>query len=49
MKSTSLLIAFALLQLALPIYDADVPSRLPDPDGKLGDATKPVTVYILAG
>jgi alpha-galactosidase len=25
------------------------PARLPDPDGKAGDATKPVKVYILAG
>ncbi len=28
---------------------ADVPAQLPDPDGKPGDATKPVKVYILAG
>ncbi|MHC4252856.1 MAG: hypothetical protein ACYS9X_27375, partial [Planctomycetota bacterium] len=26
-----------------------VPARLPDPDGKPGDVTKPVKVYILAG
>ncbi|MFM8952835.1 MAG: sialate O-acetylesterase [Planctomycetaceae bacterium] len=28
---------------------ADVPATLPKPDGKPGDATKPVQVYILAG
>jgi len=28
---------------------AEVPAQLPDPDGKPGDATKPVKVYILAG
>lgn len=28
---------------------ADVPAMLPKPDGKPGDATKPVKVYILAG
>jgi hypothetical protein len=27
----------------------DIPAQLPDPDGKPGDATKPVKVYILAG
>jgi hypothetical protein len=26
-----------------------IPAQLPDPDGKPGDATKPVKVYILAG
>ncbi|MCH2382760.1 MAG: hypothetical protein MK290_08605, partial [Pedosphaera sp.] len=28
---------------------AEVPFPLPDPDGKPGDATKPVKVYVLAG
>ena len=27
----------------------DIPAQLPDPDGKAGDATKPVKVYILSG
>ena len=27
----------------------EIPNPLPDPDGKLGDATKPVKVYVLAG
>ncbi|MEK6239629.1 MAG: sialate O-acetylesterase [Planctomycetales bacterium] len=49
MKPTSLLIAVALLALALPVFAADVPAQLPDPDGKPGDATKPVKVYLLAG
>jgi alpha-galactosidase len=43
------LTAFALLLSALPVFAADVPSLLPDPDGKPGNATKPVKVYILAG
>ncbi len=28
---------------------AFVPAQLPDPDGKPGDSSKPVKVYILAG
>jgi hypothetical protein len=35
--------------LALDAAAKDVPAQLPDPDGKAGDATKPVKVYILAG
>ncbi len=44
------MIAFAVMVL-IPslLHAADVPAQLPDPDGKLGDATKPVKVYILAG
>jgi alpha-galactosidase len=49
MKPTSHLTAFALLLFALPVFAADVPAELPDPDGKPGVATKPVKVYILAG
>jgi len=49
MKSTTQMIPFALLLIALPVSAADVPAQLPDPDGKSGDATKPVKVYILAG
>jgi|GEM_PF-2120261 len=33
----------------LPVAAGNVPAELPDPDGKPGDATKPVKVYILAG
>ena len=35
--------------LFLPTHAAEVPFPLPDPDGKPGDATKPIKVYILAG
>ncbi len=48
MKSIQHLITLSLLLFTLPVF-ADVPSRLPDPDGKPGDSTKPVKVYILAG
>ena len=41
--------ALVLALLALPAAAAEVPAQLPDPDGKPGDATKPVKVYILAG
>ena len=34
---------------ALGAAAGDVPAVLPDPDGKPGDATKPVKVYLLAG
>jgi alpha-galactosidase len=49
MKPANPLITFALLLLAFPVSAADVPALLPDPDGKPGDSTKPVKVYILAG
>ena len=38
-----------LLLAAFPLLGDDVPAELPDPDGKSGDAKKPVQVYILAG
>ncbi|NQU21589.1 MAG: hypothetical protein HQ567_09925 [Candidatus Nealsonbacteria bacterium] len=44
--------SFVILVMALlarPVSGAEVPAQLPDPDGKPGDATKPVKVYILAG
>jgi alpha-galactosidase len=45
-----LIIAFTTLVLvAAALPAADVPALLPDPDGKPGDSTKPVKVYILAG
>jgi hypothetical protein len=44
------MITFAVMVLMSGVlHAADVPANLPDPDGKLGDATKPVKVYILAG
>ena len=49
MRPTTQLIVFALLLMALPVSAADVPAQLPDPDGKPGDAARPVKVYILAG
>ncbi|MFT6863087.1 MAG: hypothetical protein ACJAVK_001648 [Akkermansiaceae bacterium] len=42
-----LLTLLVLSSLALPAME--VPTILPDPDGKPGDATKPVKVYLLAG
>jgi len=43
------LAAFLLACLISPALLADVPETLPAHDGKPGDATKPVKVYILAG
>ena len=42
-------VALVMAMLVVPVFGADVPAQLPDPDGKPGDATKPVKVYILAG
>ncbi len=39
----------ALTSLVLNAAAKDIPAVLPNPDGKPGDATKPVKVYILAG
>ena len=44
-----ILFSLASALLFLPTHAAEVPFPLPDPDGKPGDATKPVKVYILAG
>jgi alpha-galactosidase len=41
--------ALALTGFALTAAAKDIPAQLPHPDGKPGDATKPVKVYILAG
>jgi hypothetical protein len=49
MKCMKRLFILSLMLLTLPAVAADVPGQLPDPDGKSGDATKPVKVYILAG
>jgi len=43
------LAALAMAALVLPAGAKDIPAPLPRPDGKPGDATKPVKVYILAG
>ncbi|NQT89604.1 hypothetical protein HQ560_22735 [bacterium] len=42
-------VVLALTSLALNASAEGIPAQLPDPDGKAGDATKPVKVYILAG
>jgi alpha-galactosidase len=49
MKRVNQVLAVSLSLLALPVFAGDVPGRLLDPDGKPGEATKPVKVYILAG
>jgi len=41
--------ALAVMCLACGASAKAVPAELPDPDGKPGDATKPVKVYLLAG
>ncbi len=43
------LVSLASALLHLPTHAVEVPFPLPDPDGKPGDATKPVKVYVLAG
>ncbi len=43
------LAALAPTVLALHAAAMDIPAQLPAPDGKAGDAGKPVQVYILAG
>jgi alpha-galactosidase len=45
----STLSAFVLTGVALSAQAKDLPAQLPAPDGKPGDATKPVKVYILSG
>jgi len=45
----SIVVALVTTPLVLPATAAEIPSQQPDPDGKPGDATKPVKVYILAG
>ena len=45
----SVFTAMALSGMVLHAAAKDIPVELPKPDGKPGDATKPVKVYILAG
>ena len=45
----SLLAASSMMAILQSASAADIPAQLPDPDGRPGDATKPVKVYILAG
>ena len=48
-KTVLTLAAVAIAILVLPAAAKEIPAQLPDPDGKAGDPTKPVKVYILAG
>ena len=48
-NTLSTLTAFVLTGAALSASAKNIPAQLPYPDGKQGDATKPVKVYILAG
>ena len=45
----SILCSLLSTLLFLPTHAAEVSFPLPDPDGKPGDASKPIKVYILAG
>ena len=47
--SAWIVVAVAMATLVLQSAAKDIPAQLPDPDGKPGDPTKPVQVYILAG
>lgn len=49
MKLASICRACLALCLTFPAMASEVPAQLPAHDGKAGDATKPVKVYILAG
>jgi alpha-galactosidase len=48
-KAVLALSALVLTGFALNAAAKDIPAQLPDPDGKPGDPTKPVKVYIMAG
>jgi hypothetical protein len=48
-RSLWILATVAMSLVALPGASADVPDRLPDPDGKPADLSKPVQVFILLG
>ncbi len=48
-KTALALAAVIMTGVVSNVAAKDIPAHLPDPDGKPGDATKPVKVYILAG
>jgi len=48
-KITFSLVALVTALLVLPAIAAEIPSQLPDPDGKPADLSKPVKVFILLG
>ncbi len=47
--STLAFVSIVMASIVLGATAKDIPATLPDPDGKPGNATKPVKVYILAG
>lgn len=47
--STIVFVAIVMTSIVFNAAAKDIPAILPDPDGKPGDATKPVKVYVLAG
>ena len=47
--SNIVFVSITMASIVLNAAAKDVPAVLPDPDGKAGDAAKPVKVYILAG
>ena len=47
--STIVFVAILMTSIVFNAAAKDIPAILPDPDGKPGDAAKPVKVYILAG
>jgi len=49
MKPSNLFITYLLFFVVLSASAENVPAKLPNPDGKPGDAARPVKVYILAG
>ena len=48
-KAALALSVLLLTGIVLNAAAKNIPAQLPAPDGKPGDATKPVKVYILAG
>ncbi|MBL7222000.1 MAG: hypothetical protein ISS69_17970, partial [Phycisphaerae bacterium] len=48
-RSLLALSALLLAGIGVNATAKDIPAQLPRPDGKPGDATKPVKVYILSG
>ncbi|HIK83075.1 MAG TPA: hypothetical protein EYF93_09280, partial [Planctomycetes bacterium] len=48
-RTMGVLTALMLTGFVLNVAAMDIPTQLPDPDGKAPDNTKPVKVYILAG
>ena len=47
--STTVCVVIAMTSVVFSAAAKDIPAVLPDPDGKPGNAIRPVKVYILAG